>query len=140
MPTILVVDDQSCVRELISEELTDEGYQVDAVGDAASAKAYIRLMRPDLVLLDLYLDGQDGWDVLRDIKGQHPRLPVIIVTAYDSFQDDPRLSQADGYVIKSADFSNLKKAVFEVFRFWKDPRGRVEAERQIPAASLATAL
>ena len=137
MPTILVVDDQACVRDLISEELTDEGYAVDAVESAESARAYIRLMKPDMVLLDLYLEGPDGWDVLRDIKGRYPGLPVIIVTAYDSFRDDPRLSQADGYVIKSADLTHLKKTVFQVFQSVKEPSGKVEAKRPFPSVGLA---
>jgi DNA-binding NarL/FixJ family response regulator len=60
-----------------------------------------------VVLLDLYLDGFKGWDILDDIKRIAPKLPVLILTAYDTFQEDPRLSQADGYVIKS--FVNLDK-------------------------------
>jgi len=62
------------------------------------------------------LDGPDGWKVLRDIKRQHPHLPVIIFTAYDSYLDDPRLSQADGYVIKSIDLGELKQKVADVLK------------------------
>lgn len=131
MPNILIVDDQPCIRELISEELIYEGYEVESVDDAESARAYIKRSRPDLVLLDLYLDGPDGWDVLRDIKRQDPHLPVLIVTAYDSFQDDPRLSRADGYVIKSTDFWELKHRIANALRQKQEPQGRVEAKKGV---------
>ncbi len=84
-----------------------------STGDAESVIGHLRFSRPDLVLLDLYLDGPDGWEVLRDIKNQDPHLPVVIFTAYDSFMDDPRLSQADGYVIKSIDLGELKQKIAE---------------------------
>jgi len=111
MPSILIVDDQPCVRALLSEELVHEGYRVEGLGDAESVRTHLRLTRPDLVLLDLYLDGPEGWELLRDIKRQDPELPVLIVTAYDSFVDDPRLSQADGYFVKSLNFWS-----FRIFR------------------------
>ncbi len=114
MANILIVDDQACIRQLLSEELADEGYRVTGVGDAESARAHLKASPPDLVLLDLYLDGPHGWDVLRDVKRQDPCLPVIIVTAYDSFMDDPRLSEADGYVIKSVCLDELKRKIADV--------------------------
>jgi DNA-binding response OmpR family regulator len=86
-------------------------------------------MRPDLVLLDLYLDGADGWELLRDIKRQHPQLPVLIVTAYDSFVDDPRLSQADGYFVKSLDFMDLKQKIADLLRRESSLQTEAEAKR-----------
>jgi DNA-binding response OmpR family regulator len=86
-------------------------------------------MRPDLVLLDLYLDGADGWELLRDIKRQHPQLPVLIVTAYDSFVDDPRLSQADGYFVKSLDFIDLKQKIADLLRRKSSLQTEAEAKR-----------
>ena len=54
------------------------------------------------MILNLYLKhGFCVFDVLRDIKMQNPNLPVLIVTAYDTYLNDSRLSQADGYVVKS---------------------------------------
>ena len=108
MARILIVDDQRCVRELISEELIPEGYRVHGVGDVASVSGYLKFSRPDVVLLDLYLDEVDGFGLFHEIKRQAPDLPVIIFTAYDSYREDPRLSQADGYVIKSMVLDELK--------------------------------
>jgi len=114
MAKILIIDDQQCVRELISEELISDGYRVHSLGAAKSVKADLRFSKPDLVLLDLYLDEAHGFGVLHDIKGQYPKIPVIIYTAYDSYREDPRLSQADGYVIKSTVFDELKEKIADV--------------------------
>jgi DNA-binding response OmpR family regulator len=114
MANILIADDQCCVQELLCEELADEGYGVKTAGDAESVRTQIRSSRPDLLLLDLYLDGPNGFELLRYIKKQDPDVPVIIFTAYDSYVDDPRLCQADGYVVKSSDFVELKKKIADV--------------------------
>ncbi len=117
MANILIVDDQPSARELLSEELAHEGYQVASVDDAESIWKHLRESPPDLVLLELYLYGFEGWDVLRDIKRIDLNLPVLIVTAYDSFKEDPRLSQADGYVIKNFNvFDELKQKIADVLR------------------------
>ncbi len=117
MANILIVDDQPYVRELLSEILTHEGYQVASVGDVQSMWRNLRDSPPDLVLLDLYLNGSKGWDVLRDIKRIDPNLPVLIVTGYDSYVNDPRLSQAAGYIIKSISaFDELKEKIAEVLK------------------------
>lgn len=116
MPKILIVDDQPHLQEFFSQELMEEGYCVVSIADAESAKEYLVDSKPDLVLLDLYLNGFDGWDVLRDIKSKEPHLPVLIVTAYDSYVADPRVSQADGYVVKSfVDFDQLKRKIADIF-------------------------
>ncbi len=115
MSNILIVDDQPHLQELIALEVMDEGHTVVSVCDAESAKAYLDDLKPDLVLLDLYLNGFEGWDVLRDIKRKDPHVPVLIFTAYDSYREDPRLMQADGYVVKSfVAFDELKKKIAEV--------------------------
>ena len=117
MPNILIVDDQACVRKFLSEELAHEGYRVASVGDVQSIWAHLRDPPPDLVLLDLYLNGSKGWDVLADIKKIDPNIAVLIVTAYDSYVNDPRLSQADGYIIKNfSALDELKKKIADVLK------------------------
>ena len=116
MANILIIDDQLWVREFLVEELTCEGYQVGAIGDVKSILENLTVSLPDLVLLDLYLDGTDGFGVLSDIKRREPSLPIIIFTAYDTYVDDPRLSQADGYVIKSFRLDELKQKVADVLK------------------------
>jgi two-component system response regulator (stage 0 sporulation protein F) len=115
MASILIIDDQPYIQELFSQELMDEGYKVLSTGDAESAKVYLENSKPDLVLLDLFLNGFEGWNVLQEIKRKDPHIPVLIVTAYDTYADDPRLSQADGYMVKSfVRFDELKHKVADV--------------------------
>ena len=116
MANILIVDDQQCIREFLSQELTVEGYQVRAVGDLESVNGHLRFCRPDVVLLDLCLDEADAFGLFHEIKRQAPDLPVIIFTAYDSFREDPRLSQANGYVIKSMILDELKEKIAGVLK------------------------
>jgi len=136
MAKILIVDDQACVRELLSEELISDGYRVATAGDAESISGHMRFSEPDLVLLDLYLDGAEGFRILRDIKGQNPDLPVIIFTAYDSYWEDPRLSQADGYVIKSIDLGELKGKIADVLSRKPAPQ-ELEVKTHFPESSMA---
>ena len=137
MPNVLIVDDQKCIRELVAEELIREGYQVAGIGNAESINGHLKASRPDLVLLDLYLDGPDGWNVLGDIKRQDPNLSVIIFTAYDSFLDDPRLSQADDYVIKSVCLDELKQKVADALNRKMARERKVEAGSRLPQLSVA---
>ena len=137
MAKILIADDQPCVQELLSEELISEGHRVVTAGDAESVRGHVRSSRPDLVLLDLYLDGFDGIGVLRDIKRQHPDLPVIIFTAYDSYVEDPRVSQADAYVIKNIVLDELKAKIADVVSRRPSPRKEVETKTYFPQFSAA---
>ncbi len=115
MTNILIIDDQPHLRELFSEELMDEGYEVTSVSDSKSVRRCLESSKPDLVVLDLYLNGFEGWDLLHDIKSEYPDLPVLIVTAYDSYKDDPRTSQADGYVVKCFfELDSLKQKIIDL--------------------------
>jgi DNA-binding NtrC family response regulator len=101
VPNILIVDDHPCVRALLSEELCDEGYRVTAVGNVDFVFDQIETSPPDMVILDIYLNGFEAWDLLHKIKRKMPKGPVIIFTTCDSFRQDPRLVEADGFLIKS---------------------------------------
>lgn len=114
MSHILIVDDQSCIQELLLEDLVREGYRVATAGDPETAIAQVQSFTPDLVVLDLYLDGPQGFRLFKDIRREYPNLPVIIFTAYDSYREDPRLSQAAGYVVKSPDLRKLRQNIARV--------------------------
>ena len=139
MANILIVDDQPCVRQLLSEELICDGYRVAGADDAESVWRHLRSSRPDLVILDLYLDGQDGFKVLHNIKKKDPHLPVIIYTAYDSYREDPRLSEADGYVIKSIALDELKNKIANVLSRKLVSQQGMEAKTPPPALIAANA-
>jgi DNA-binding response OmpR family regulator len=112
MATILVVDDEANVRGLYRDELADAGYRVLAAGSWAEAEALLERERPDLVMLDIRLEGgPDGIEALRRIKERHAGLPVVLVTAYGEYRSDFGTWAADGYVVKSADLTELKARI-----------------------------
>jgi DNA-binding response OmpR family regulator len=139
MANILIVDDQPCVRQLLSEELICDGYRVAGADDAESVWRHLRSSRPDLVILDLYLDGQDGFKVLHNIKKKDPHLPVIIYTAHDSYREDPRLSEADGYIIKSIALDELKNKIANVLSRKLISQQGMEAKTPSPGLIAANA-
>lgn len=111
---ILVIDDEKHVRMLYQEELQNEGYTV-AVSDGQEAVVdVIKRENPRILILDIKL-GPDisGLDLLQTLRGPYPELPVILSTAYDSFQYDLKSIAADYYVVKSVDLSELKTRVKE---------------------------
>ncbi len=82
MSRILIVDDDRELCELLAEYLRREGFEVDYVHEAASMLARLShpALRPDLLILDVSMPGQNGLDALRDLRLQH-RLPVIMLSA-----------------------------------------------------------
>jgi DNA-binding response OmpR family regulator len=100
MAHIMLIDDQHFYGELLTADLADEGYRLTHVEDPDLALSEIERQNPDIILLDLYFQGFEGWEILGKIKALDNAPPVIILSAYDSFKDDPRLSESDGYVVK----------------------------------------
>jgi DNA-binding response OmpR family regulator len=79
--SILVVDDEPMVREVLSRYLSREGFDVWAAQDGEEALTRYARATPDLVLLDLMLPKIDGYEVFRRIREQGGRTPVIMLTA-----------------------------------------------------------
>ena len=81
--SVLVVEDEEDIRELVSYNLLKEGYQVAGVASGEDALAAIASKPPDLVLLDLMLPGLDGLSVCRKLKAdpQTDSIPVVLLTA-----------------------------------------------------------
>ena len=116
MNKILIIYDYASVRELLTEELAADGHLVVPIGTPALANQVIGTLRPDLVLLNLHINGKDRWDVLTGIKRQYPYLRVLLLSTYGVYQEDFRRSLADVYVIKSFRFEGLRQKVAEVLQ------------------------
>ena len=119
-PSILVVEDEPAIRELLQVNLADAGYAVRGVADAESALASIRAELPDLVLLDWMLPGKSGLALARDLRAD-PRtreLPIIMVTARSEETDRVAGLEAwvDDYVTKPFSPRELKARIKAVLR------------------------
>jgi two-component system, NtrC family, nitrogen regulation response regulator NtrX len=81
---ILIVDDESDIRELVSGVLEDEGFGTRAAADSDAALAAIHARRPSLVLLDVWLQGSklDGLELLDEIKARDASIPVLVISGH----------------------------------------------------------
>ena len=111
MAKILLVDDEEYIRQYYVEELSKEGHRVSAVANGDHLLELVDLFQPDIIILDIRLNEYDGLDLLREIREIHDHLPIILCSAYDTYMEDPRSANADYYVIKSLDLSELKMIV-----------------------------
>jgi DNA-binding response OmpR family regulator len=80
MSTILVIEDDTALRETLAYNLSREEYTVQAVGDGLAGLKMAREIRPDLILLDVMLPGMDGFEVCRVLR-QEMNIPILILTA-----------------------------------------------------------
>src|ERR1700691_2202922 len=87
-PELLIVDDEEDIRELIAGILHDEGYATRVAGDSDAAIAAVRQRRPQLVVLDIWLQGSrlDGIQVLDSLKREHPDLPVVMISGHGTIE------------------------------------------------------
>jgi two-component system, NtrC family, nitrogen regulation response regulator NtrX len=85
---ILIVDDESDIRELVSGILQDEGYEARTARDSDDALTAIRARRPSLVFLDIWLQGSklDGLQLLDAVKEEHPELPVVMISGHGNIE------------------------------------------------------
>ena len=78
---ILVVDDDLRLRDLLHRYLTEQGFSVRAVADAADMNRHLARERYDLMVLDLMLPGEDGLSICRRLRGGNETMPIIMLTA-----------------------------------------------------------
>ncbi|MGO2706758.1 response regulator transcription factor [Pseudomonas helleri] len=105
MPTILLVEDDAALSELIASYLERNGYQVNVIARGDQVRDRARNNPPDLVILDLMLPGLDGLQVCRLLRADSESLPILMLTARDDSHDQVLGLEmgADDYVTKPCD-------------------------------------
>src|SRR5256885_14429135 len=120
MPSILVVEDEPAILELIKVNLADAGYEVKAAENAEMANEALKQELPDLVLLDWMLPGQSGLALAKQLRGdtRTRELPIIMVTARSEEADKVAGLEAwvDDYVTKPFSPRELKARIKSVLR------------------------
>ncbi len=128
---ILIVDDEEDIRELIAGILEDEGHQARTAGDSDAALEIIRERRPNLIFLDIWIQGSklDGLELLDIIKKDHPELPIVMISghgnietavsaiqrgAYDYIEKPFKVDRLVLVAERALETSNLKKQVREL--------------------------
>ena len=140
MPTVLVVDDEADILEVLKITLEHAGYRVLTASDGAEALAAVQREIPDAMLLDVGMPNVDGWQVLEQIKASNSaalaQVPVVMVTAWSSDQDRLRggIEGAVQYLGKPFD----PNEVVEVINRLLDPDAPSEPElrRKVQQTSL----
>ncbi|MBE6670824.1 MAG: response regulator transcription factor [Ruminococcaceae bacterium] len=115
--TILVIDDDVNICEMLRVYLENEGYEVKTANDGSKGINYFKIYEPDLVLLDIMLPKKDGWQVCREIREMSSK-PVIMITAKgDVFDKVLGLELgADDFIVKPFDMKELSARVKAVLR------------------------
>ncbi|MBC8161968.1 MAG: GAF domain-containing protein, partial [Roseiflexaceae bacterium] len=131
---ILVVDDDANIRRMLQILLADAGYRVSCASTGEEALAYVELVTPDLIMLDLMLPGINGSEVAERIKAnpQRPFIPIILVTARsDSRSKVSALDAgADDYLSKPVEFSELLARVRALLRLQRSQRSLHAEQRK----------
>lgn len=111
---VLVVDDEENIRLLFSEELEEEGYEVEVASNGLEALEKLKDKKFDIVVMDIKMPGMGGIETLNAIKNANKEQPVILCSAYGEFKQDLSSWVSDGYVVKSADTEELKQTIKKV--------------------------
>ncbi len=116
MASILVIDDESLFRDLLSQVLGGTGHDVVTAEDGTDGIASARQSIPDLVITDMSMPGGvSGWDVIRELKNDPATnsIKIIALTAHATQDDRVEAYDAgcDGYVAKPLDMPQLLKQV-----------------------------
>lgn len=118
MESILIVDDDINLCNVLSEELQEVGYEADSVNDADQALAKLSVKSFDLVLLDLKMPGRDGFDVLKEMSEKKIDSKVIVLTAYADVKsaiDSAKMGASD-FISKPYDFDELLITIRKVLQ------------------------
>jgi two-component system, cell cycle response regulator DivK len=106
-PLILVVDDNDAGLLLASSVLQLDGFRVDSAGSAEEVLKRLKARRPDLILMDVQLPGQDGLSLTRQLKadGMTAAIPIVALTAHAMAGDQEQALAAgcSGYISKPID-------------------------------------
>lgn len=99
---VLVVEDNALLRHHLKVQIQDAGHQVDDAEDAKEADYYLNEHLPDIAIVDLGLPDEDGLSLIRRWRSNDVSLPILVLTARESWQDKVEVlsAGADDYVTK----------------------------------------
>ncbi|MGE0563888.1 MAG: nitrogen regulation protein NR(I) [Pseudolabrys sp.] len=123
MPTgsILVADDDAAIRTVLNQALSRAGYEVRSTGNAATLWRWVSQGEGDLVITDVVMPDENAFDLVPRIKKARPDLPVIIMSAQNTFMTAIRASERGAYEYLPKPF-DLKELIAIVGRALSEPR------------------
>lgn len=95
--SVLIIDDEASIRQSLTGALGDEGYQVRVAASATEGVEAMRLDRPDVVLLDIWMPGRDGLEALKQIKSEWPDQLVIMMSGHGTIETAVKATKLGAY-------------------------------------------
>ncbi len=131
---ILIVDDEKNIVSSLTGILTDEGYDVSMTGDGLEALEIIQMDPPDLVLLDIWLPGMDGIEVLKTVKTYYPEIEVLIMSGHGTIETAVKATKlgAQDFIEKPFSLDRITQSIAEVL---KNKHASSRAEDKFPYPS-----
>ncbi len=128
MPTgnILVADDDAAIRTVVGQALTRAGYEVRTTGAAATLWRWIQAGEGDLVITDVVMPDENAFELLPRVKKARPDLPVIVMSAQNTFMTAIKASERGAYEYLPKPF-DLKELLAVVGRALSEPKNRPPA-------------
>ncbi len=121
--SILVADDDAAIRTVLNQALSRAGYEVRSTGNAATLWRWVSQGEGDLVITDVVMPDENAFDLLPRIKKLRPNLPVLIMSAQNTFMTAIRASERGAYEYLPKPF-DLKELIAIVGRALSEPKER----------------
>src|SRR5436305_13937092 len=121
--SILVADDDAAIRTVLNQALSRAGYEVRSTGNAATLWRWISQGDGDLIITDVLLPDESAFDLLPRIKKARPDLPIIVMSAQNTFMTSIRASERGAYEYLPKPF-DLKELITIVGRALSEPKER----------------
>ncbi|NJL08949.1 MAG: nitrogen regulation protein NR(I) [Methylacidiphilales bacterium] len=125
--SILVADDDAAIRTVLNQALSRAGYEVRSCGNAATLWRWVAQGEGDLVITDVVMPDENAFDLLPRIKKVRPELPVVVMSAQNTFLTAIRASERGAYEYLPKPF-DLKELIAIVGRALAEPKGGRNAE------------
>lgn len=115
---ILIVDDDINLCKILTDELSDVGYQAHYISSGSAALEYLNHNSTDLLLLDLNMPGVDGFDVLQELSKREKKPKIIVLTAYADVKSAIESAKlgANDFLSKPYDFDELLITIRKVLQ------------------------
>ena len=139
MKKILIIEDEPNIRELVTYNLTANGYEPLEAEDGTLGITLVHKEKPDLILLDIMLPGKDGYEICKELRAEGITTPVIMLTA-KSEEIDKVLGLelgADDYIAKPFGVRELIARTKAVLRRYELDKGDYDDEEEIVIDSLS---
>src|ERR687895_1410169 len=120
---ILLADDDAAIRTVLNQALSRAGYEVRSTGNAANLWRWVAQGEGDLVITDVVMPDENAFDLLLRIKRVRPELPIIVMSAQNTFMTAIRASERGAYEYLPKPF-DLKELISIVGRALAEPKER----------------